>query len=218
MTKTLILPAILPVFPLSGAVLFPRGRLPLHIFEPRYIALVEEVLHSPLRLMGMIQPISGPPGTVNQLARIGCAGRISSFSELEDGRYMITLTGISRFRIGAEAEAGTRPFRSFAVDWKDFTADQKSQTTDLNFDADAFIGLVRRFLMHKQFNMDVLELRDADPESLINALSIILPFDSNDKQALLEAPSLETRHQTLTSLMEFSLLTTRDIGLEGKLQ
>ena len=110
MTKTTDLPLIIPIFPLPGAVLFPRARMPLHIFEPRYLAMIDDVMKSPHRLMGMVQPRDVPKGAEARLQSIGCAGRLTGFSETEDGRYMITVTGASRFRLGTEVE-GFAPYR-----------------------------------------------------------------------------------------------------------
>lgn len=196
------LPAIIPIFPLPGALLLPRARLPLHIFEPRYIAMLEDCMKSPTRLIGMIQT-SGPDNS--RLATIGCAGRLTSFSETDDGRYMVTLTGQSRFRLGAEVE-GFTPFRRFAVDWQDFARDRApGDETDPSLDRKAFLALLSRFFEARQLGVDWKNLSKAEPELLINALSMLLPLPPEDKQALLEAPNLTDRRQTLTALIEFAL-------------
>lgn len=196
------LPAILPVFPLSGALLLPRARLPLHIFEPRYVAMLEECLRSPSRMIGMIQTQGGEG---KKLAAIGCAGRLTAFSETEDQRYMVTLTGVSRFRLGPEVE-GFTPFRRFQVDWAAFHRDRQAEDeTDPEFDRPTFLALLSRFFEARQLGVDWKNLSKAEPEMLINALSMLLPLPPEDKQALLEAPTLTDRRQTMTALIQFAL-------------
>lgn len=196
------LPAIIPVFPLPGVLLLPRARLPLHIFEPRYIALLEDCMKTQSRLIGMVQT-QGREGA--RLASVGCAGRLSSFSETDDGRYMITLTGVSRFRLGAEIE-GFTPFRRFSVDWQDFAGDRTgTDEDDPGLDRQPFLALLSRYFEARQLGVDWKNLSRAEPELLINALSMLLPLPPEDKQALLESPSLTDRRQTLTALIEFAL-------------
>lgn len=196
------LPTIIPIFPLPGVLLLPRARLPLHIFEPRYIAMIEDCMKTQSRLIGMIQS-QGPDGA--RLASVGCAGRLTSFSETDEGRYMITLTGISRFRLGAEVE-GFTPFRRFSVDWQDFAGDRAvGDEGDPGLDRQAFLSLLSRFFEARQLGLDWKNLSKAEPELLINALSMLLPLPPEDKQALLESPSLTDRRQTLTALIEFAL-------------
>ena len=198
--NTTDLPETLAVFPLAGALLLPRARLPLHIFEPRYIALLEDCMRSPSRLIGMIQPL----GEDGRLHAIGCAGRMTGFSETEDGRYMVTLTGVSRYRLGEEIE-GFTPFRRFKVDWQAFSADRKPGADDPGLNRPVFLALLQRFFEARKVGAEWKNLREAEPELLINALSMLLPLPPEDKQALIEAPSLSDRRQTLTSLIEFAL-------------
>jgi Lon protease-like protein len=197
------LPDILPVFPLPGALLLPRARLPLHIFEPRYLAMLEDCMKTPTRLIGMIQPRESPSGE-KRLSAIGCAGRLTGFSETEDGRYMITLTGIARFRMRDEVQ-GFTPYRRAHVDWSSFARDLGGDEADAGFDRPAFFALLARYFAAKKMGGDWAGLKDADPELLINSLSMLLPFAPEDKQALLEAPSLITRRETLVTLIEFAL-------------
>ena len=197
------LPDILPVFPLPGALLLPRARLPLHIFEPRYLAMLEDCMKTPTRLIGMIQPRESPSGE-KRLSAIGCAGRLTGFSETEDGRYMITLTGIARFRLRDEVE-GFTPYRRAHVDWASFGRDLGGDEADAGFDRPVFFALLARYFAAKKMGTDWAGLKDADPELLINSLSMLLPFAPEDKQALLEAPSLITRRETLVTLIEFAL-------------
>ena len=200
MSKKIDLPKTIPVFPLPKAVLLPRSRLPLHIFEPRYLAMVEDCLKTPHRYIGMLQPT----GTEGRLHTIGCAGKLTQFSETEDGRYMITLTGISRYRIEGEVE-GFSPYRRFNVQWDGFEKDREVPEQDISFDRDGFFKLLGKFLEGEGLSTDWETLQQADNELLINSLSMMLDFDLEDKQALLEAPSLQTRRETLTTLFEFSL-------------
>ena len=200
------LPDVIPVFPLPGALVLPRSRLPLHLFEPRYLTMLEDVLKTPERLIGMVQPNAGPDGRMGGtgLHAIGCVGRVTQFSETEDGRYMITLTGISRYRIIEETE-GFTPYRRMRVSWDGFERDLGPVDEDPGFDRDAFLKLLERFFIARELQTDWESLEDADDELLINSLSMLLGFEPEDKQALLEAPSLSTRRETLVTLIEYAL-------------
>ena len=198
------LPATIPVFPLPGALLLSRARLPLHIFEPRYLAMLDDVLKTQHRLIGMIQPFEAPGAAEGALHRIGCAGRLTAFSETEDGRYMITLTGVSRFRIMQEVE-GFTPYRRCTVSWDGFARDLGPAEKDNGFDRDGFLNLLGRFFDDQSLKTDWESLREAEDELLINSLSMLCPFQPEDKQALLEAPDLATRRETLMTLIEFAL-------------
>lgn len=198
------LPETIPVFPLPGALLLPRARLPLHIFEPRYLAMLEDALKTPHRLIGMVQPREVPGSKDRRLHKIGCAGRVSAFSETEDGRYMVTLAGMSRFRITREV-SGFTPYLRADVDWAGFDRDLGRTEQDPAFDRAKFLSLLRRFFEDQEMETDWDSLSEAEDELLINSLSMLCPFDAEDKQALLEAPSLSTRRETLVTLIEFSL-------------
>ena len=205
MIKAADLPDLIPVFPLPEALLLPRARLPLHLFEPRYLQMLEDVLKTKHRLIGMIQPREMPAGsTEKRLHAIGCAGRLTGFSETEDGRYMVTLSGISRFRVKEEVQ-GFTPYRRCNVEWAAFARDLGPTEDDKGFAREAFLKLLGRYFTAKEMSTDWGSLTDAEPELLINALSMLCPFDAEDKQALLEAPSLTTRRETLVTLLEFSL-------------
>jgi uncharacterized protein len=204
MGRIIDLPDLIPVFPLPGALLLPRARLPLHIFEPRYLAMLEDCMKTPQRLIGMVQPRAVPGNGLKPLHSIGCAGRLTAFSETEDGRYMITLTGISRFRIRQEV-AGFTPYRRCEVDWTGFERDRGKDETDTGLSRNGFFDLLRRFFGMHGLSTDWDSLTEADDELLINSLSMLCPFEPDDKQALLEAPSLSTRRETLVMLMEFAL-------------
>lgn len=204
MIKAIDLPDTIPVFPLPGALLLPRGRLPLHIFEPRYLAMIEDCLKTRHRLIGMIQPREVPGTGEKRLNAIGCAGRLTGFSETEDGRYMITLSGISRFRVKEEVQ-GFTPYRRCQVDWAGFGRDLGPVEDDPGFDRAAFLELLGRYFAAEHLATDWGSLKEAETELLINSLSMLCPFSTEDKQALLEAPSLTTRRETLVTLIEFAL-------------
>lgn len=198
--KTTDLPSLLPVFPLPGCLLFPRWELNLNIFEPRYLNMVDDAMRSS-RLIGMIQPVDGPrahPG----LAGVGCAGRITSYSETADGRYLITLTGICRFAVARETQAQT-PYRQVEPDWSPFQG-------DLQPPADADPGLRRRlgdafraYAQHHGIQADWSAMESAPLETVVHALAAGCPFSPAEKQALLEAGRLEERARALIALLEF---------------
>ncbi|MEM6408036.1 MAG: LON peptidase substrate-binding domain-containing protein [Pseudomonadota bacterium] len=197
------LPDTIPVFPLPGALLLPRARLPLHLFEPRYLQMFEDTLKTSARLIGMVQPHDGPGGKA-QLHTIGCAGRITQFSETEDGRYMITLSGISRFRVQEEI-TGFSPYRKAKVSWTGFERDLGFVEKDKQFDRDKFLVLLKKYFQDQDLKTDWDSLKEAEDELLINSLSMLCPFEPEERQALLEAPSLSTRRETLVTLIEFAL-------------
>jgi uncharacterized protein len=202
------LPDTIPVFPLPGALMLPRARLPLHIFEPRYLAMIEDCLKTKHRLIGMIQPRVTPASEKrvgeNRLQAIGCAGRLTGFSETEDGRYMVTLSGISRFRVKEEVQ-GFTPYRRCLVDWGPFGRDLGPTEEDPGFRRDAFMALLGRYFTKLELSSDWHSMKEADAELLINSLSMLCPFTPEDKQALLEAPTLVTRRETMVTLIEFAL-------------
>jgi uncharacterized protein len=213
------LPDTIPVFPLPGALLLPRARLPLNIFEPRYLAMLDDTLKTQHRLIGMIQPVVMPEGrgdrgghSAGRLHQIGCAGRLTSLQETDDGRYLITLSGVSRFRLG-EVQEGFTPYLRAKVDWTSFERDLGRTERDEGFDRSAFLDVLGRFFETAQLSSDWDSLKAAEPELLINSLSMLCPFDPEEKQALLEAPSLANRRETLVTLMEFALRSGGDEGV-----
>jgi Lon protease-like protein len=203
MLRSADLPDTVAVFPLPGALLLPRARLPLHIFEPRYLQMLDDALKTSHRLIGMIQP-SQTPGREKALHRIGCAGRVTQLSETEDGRYLITLSGMSRFRVAKEID-GFVPYRKCEVTWDGFERDLGKTEVDGDFDRPAFMKLLGRYFAARSLSTDWETLKEADDELLINSLSMLLDFEPEDKQALLEAPSLSTRRETLVTLIEYTL-------------
>jgi uncharacterized protein len=207
------LPDTIPVFPLPGALMLPRARLPLHIFEPRYLAMIEDCLKTKHRLIGMIQPRETPtsekrPGE-KRLQAIGCAGRLTGFSETEDGRYMVTLSGISRFRVKEEVQ-GFTPYRRCLVDWAPFARDLGPAEEDHGFQRETFMTQLGRYFTKLNLSTDWKSLKEAEVELLVNSLSMLCPFSPEDKQALLEAPTLVTRRETLVTLIEFALRSGSD--------
>jgi uncharacterized protein len=208
------LPQTIPIFPLSGALLLPHASLPLNIFEPRYLAMLEDSIKTRHRLIGMVQPHEPPrakPG--DKLHKIGCAGRVVAFQETHDGRYLITLAGVCRFEIVTE-QAGFTPYLRADVRWDRFADDLGRSKRDEDFDRSAFLDLLDRYFKAMSLTADWDSLRDAPEERLINSLAILCPFELEEKQALLEAADLRDRRETLVTLMEFALQS----GGEGTLQ
>lgn len=198
------LPPSIAIFPLRGALLLPRSRLPLHIFEPRYLALLDDALKTQHRLVGMIQPRAGHGDEVHRLHSVGCAGRVTAFSETEDGRYMITLAGVSRFRVES-VQAGFEPYLKCDAGWDAFSHDLGPVEPGGTFNRDGFFDLLGRYFESQSLSTDWESLREAEDELLINSLSMLCPFEPEEKQALLETPSLSLRRETLITLFEFAL-------------
>lgn len=192
------LPQRIPLFPLSGAVLMPRTKLPLHIFEPRYLQMLEDVLKTEHRLIGMIQPEG------DGLSEIGCAGRVVAFSEGEDGRMMISLRAISRFRLN-QVEDGFAPYIQGQIDWSGFKRDLRGPETDPDLHRPGFIDMLRRYMDMHELSTDWDAAEQAEDEMLINSLAMMLPFDDAEKQALLQAQTLGERRALLEGLIEYSL-------------
>jgi Lon protease-like protein len=203
------LPPSLALFPLSGVLLLPRGQLPLNIFEPRYLAMIDDAMSSD-RLVGMIQPVLDQTELVNdadakpQLQNVGCAGRITSYAETGDGRYVITLTGACRFALGRELPATTL-YRKAQVDFKGFALDLEAGHGADKADKQAVIEAFRTYAKARDLKIDWQAVEDAPCEALVNGLSMASPFGLSEKQALLEAADLKTRAETLIALSEMAL-------------
>jgi len=196
------LPATLPVFPLTGTVLLPRGQLPLNIFESRYLAMVDAAL-SGARFIGMIQPIEHEEKVLKPaLSKVGCAGRVTSFRETEDGRFLITLTGICRFRVIEELGVKT-PFRQVRPDYTVYLADLAADSMAA-FPRERLIGALKDYLAQRDLKADWRSVMGAPPETLVNALAMLCPFEPAEKQALIEARSWTERVDTLVALLEMS--------------
>lgn len=206
------LPEIIPVFPLNDVLLLPRGRLPLNLFEPRYLAMFDDALKTDHRMIGMIQPAdkNDPAG----LRTVGCAGRISSFSETEDGRYLIVLAGVTRFAPGEELQ-GFTPYRRVQADWAPFHDDLRPIAPDEDFDRPVFLAVLEKYFETSGLSTDWDSLQEADEETLVNSLAMLCPYSAAEKQALLEAATLAERRASLTALMEFAIASH---GEDGSLQ
>jgi uncharacterized protein len=206
-TATLLpaqMPGVIPVFPLAGALLLPRGQLPLNIFEPRYLAMIDDVLKSN-RIIGLIQPAAeASESTPPALLSVGCAGRLTQFAETGDGRYLITLTGIARFRIVEEIAAST-PYRQCRIAFADFEADFTPRAGEEAVDRDSVLATLRQFADANDLKIDWQSIREAPNEALVNALSMMSPYGPREKQALLEAPNLQRRAEVLVAITEVEL-------------
>ena len=200
------LPAIIPVFPLSGALLLPRGQLPLNIFEPRYLMMVDDAFASGRRLIGMIQPDPAHPGPEERpnLYKIGCVGRITQLTESGDGRYMIQLTGIARFRIDAEVKVAT-PYRQCRVSYAPFADDFVGHEGEDAVDRESLLKALSDFLKANDLKADWDGIENAPNEALVNALAMMSPYGAAEKQALLEAPDLKRRAEILVAVTEIEL-------------
>jgi Lon protease-like protein len=200
------LPDVIPVFPLSGALLLPRGQLPLNIFEPRYLAMIDDALRSGLRLVGMIQPDPARPGSEDrpELYKVGCVGRLTQIAESGDGRYLIQLTGIARFRIEDELTVAT-PYRQCRVTFTPFRADFISRQGEADVDRESLLKALKDFLKANNLKADWQGIENAPNEALVNALAMMSPYGPAEKQALLEAPDLKTRAELLVAVTEIEL-------------
>ncbi|MCA3561706.1 MAG: LON peptidase substrate-binding domain-containing protein [Aestuariivirga sp.] len=198
------LPQRIPVFPLAGALLLPRADLPLNIFEPRYLAMIEHALAND-KLIGIIQPAAAEAaGDVPPLMKVGCVGRITSWAETPDDRMLITLTGVARFQIVDELDAGT-PFRQVIADYHPFAADLAMGAGAAEVNRPALLKVFRDYLDANNMSADWQEVDQAPTEVLVNTLSLLAPYPPQEKQALLEAPDLRTRADVLVALTEVAL-------------
>lgn len=203
------LPETVPVFPLSAALLLPGGRMPLNIFEPRYLEMVDHALAHD-RLVGMVQPrLDGAvrPGGEPELCEVGCLGRITSFAETGDGRYLLSLQGVCRFRIAAEPCVRT-PFRQCRI--VSFIADLDPEAEAAEVDRAGLLRAFRAYLKANELEADWESVSRAENATLVNALSMMAPYGPAEKQALLEAPDLKTRAETLIAMTEIALARDGD--------
>jgi Lon protease-like protein len=198
------LPERIPVFPLAGALLLPRGQLPLNIFEPRYLAMIDDALGG-ARVIGMIQPAeaSAASALIPPLHRVGCAGRLSQFAETGDERYLITLHGIARFQVAEELTV-TTPYRQCRVDFSPFAADL-APDPGTGVDRDALFRTLAAYLEANRIETDWAGIRDTPTEALVNGLSMMSPYGPKEKQALLEAADLKARAELLIAITEIAL-------------
>jgi Lon protease-like protein len=209
------LPRALPIFPLSGALLLPGGRLPLNIFEPRYLAMIRDAMAG-LRMIGMIQP-ANPKSDMRapELYRTGCAGKITSFSETEDGRFLITLTGVCRFQIVEELATATL-YRQAVASYARFRGDLESSAVepDGKVPRARLLNALRAYLMLAKIPADWQAVERAPDDALVNSLAVVCPFEPSEKQALLEAATLQERARVMVALIEMALMQ-RGSGAES---
>ena len=195
------LPSVIPLFPLSGAVVLPHGQLPLNIFEPRYLSMVFDALTEP-RLVGMVQPLHGEEGDCPNLYRTGCAGRIVSFSETRDGRVLLVLSGVSRFEIEDELEL-YRGYRRARVSWSRFSHDLDDE--EINIDRARLLSSAKAYLESRQLAIEWDSLDGLELPELVDTLAASLPFSSREKQGLVEALIIQDRCELLSALCEFAV-------------
>jgi uncharacterized protein len=199
------LPTIIPIFPLAGALLLPRRPLPLSIFEPRYLAMIDDAL-SGERLIGMIQPSGGEEASDAwpELCAVGCLGRLTQFAETGDGRCFITLNGVARFRVIAETP-NDRLYREARVDFSDFASDLREGEGESAVDRPGLLTALRRFAEANKFKVDWDDIKSASNEALVNGLSMLSPYGAKEKQALLEAADLKARADMLVAITQMEL-------------
>ncbi|MBW7972743.1 LON peptidase substrate-binding domain-containing protein [Bradyrhizobium sp. BR 10289] len=208
------LPEIIPVFPLPGALLLPRGQMPLNIFEPRYLAMVDDSFRDGHRLIGMIQPdVAHSPKNSDKpaLFRVGCVGRITQLAESGDGRYILELTGVSRFKVVEELEVLTA-YRQCKVDFFAFVDDFTARMGEDAVDREALLSVLADFLKANNLKVDWEGVESAPNEALVNALAMMSPYGPAEKQAMLEAPDLKTRAEILIAVTEMDLAKKRTSG------
>ena len=207
------LPEIIPVFPLPGALLLPRGQMPLNIFEPRYLEMVDDALRDGHRLIGMIQPDPSHSGTADRpnLYKVGCVGRITQLAETGDARYLLQLTGVARFRIVEELKVATA-YRQCRVDFTAFPDDFIARRGEELVDRKAVLDALTAFLKANNLKADWQGIESAPNEALVNALAMMSPYEPAEKQAMLEAPDLKTRAEILVAVTEIALAKRQTEG------
>jgi len=204
------LPEVFPVFPLAGALLLPRGKLPLNIFEPRYLAMVEDALAAG-RMFAMIQPDPSTPAGPNGpgLFHVGCLGRLSSFAETDDGRYLITLTGLCRFRVREEVISG-RGYRRVRGDFSPYIADLDLTPRPATLDRTVLLAALQAYFTHRGIDANWEAIRSLPEAALALTLAMVCPLDPAEKQALLEAPDDAERDKTLLALLQMAAMEGED--------
>jgi uncharacterized protein len=207
------MPSRIPVFPLRGAILLPRANLPLNLFEPRYVAMIDDCIGSS-RVLGIIQPAraggpeaeqdESPTGKHVGLRRVGCAGRVTAYQEVPDGRIVITLTGVSRFTVTGETPS-VKPYRICEVAYDPFVSDFAADADQSHINREQLMAVLKRYLEANNYKADWRSIEQAPSEHLINSLAIMSPYGPEEKQALLEAADLKTRADVLIALAEMEL-------------
>jgi Lon protease-like protein len=214
------LPEVIPIFPLPGALLLPRGQMPLNIFEPRYLAMVDDALRDGHRLIGMIQPeVAGSEdiGGVPSLFQVGCVGRITQLAESGDGRYLLDLTGVARFRVVEELKVQTA-YRQCRVDFFAFLDDFTARKGEDEVDRKTLLRVLTDFLKANRLKVDWEGVESASNEALVNALAMMSPYGPAEKQALLEAADLKTRAEILIAVTQMDLAKKKTGGGDPPLQ
>lgn len=201
------LPEEIPIFPLTGVLLLPGGKLPLNIFEPRYLNMTSTALAGD-RMIGMIQPTGDNEGAQPEVYRTGCAGRLTSFSETEDGRYLITLSGYLRFDIKQELPLRDG-FRTVVPDWTPYREDL-AEDDSKRIDRDRMLRALKGYFAANQVDANWDAIKDTPTDRLVNALAMMCPFQPSEKQALLEAATLVDRADVMVALLEMSLAANDD--------
>jgi len=194
------LPKRIPIFPLTGAVLFPGTQLPLNIFEPRYVKMIDDALASSDRLITMVQPSNSKDNDLKILKDVGCVGKITSFNEIEDNRYLITLTGIIRCEVKEELDT-TTPYRQIVPDFTKFDTDLLDQNVD-GIDRNKLLGLIKKYLEHRNMLTDWDIIKQTSTEQLINYSGVLVPFTPEEKQLLLESITISERCRALEALYQ----------------
>lgn len=207
------LPETLPLFPLKGVILLPRSNLPLNIFEPRYLQMTDDILAGE-RLIGMIQPATGANVDLTgkeavPLRQTGCVGRVTEYSEVDDGRVLITLTGVCRFDIVEELDTD-QPYRSFKVNYDKYEDDLLPGFGESKVNRDTLLTVLRTYLNLHELDADWDSIHQSSNEFLVNTLSIISPYGPEEKQALLETKDLKSRSEVLIALAEMDIASSDD--------
>lgn len=202
------LPQRIPVFPLRRAILLPRAALPLNVFEPRYLAMLDDVM-STSRVLGIVQPAASeggesPAGKTAELRRVGCVGRVTAYQELEDGRLAIVLTGIARCTLEGEVES-PKPYRICSVAFARFASDFVAGSGENDVDRQSLLAALKAYLEARRQRADWSAISKSPSEALVNMLAIASPYGPEEKQALLEAPTLKARAEALIALAEMEL-------------
>ncbi len=213
------LPTELPIFPLKGVILLPRADLPLQVFEPRYLVMLDAVLAGG-RCLGILQPegeggaTGSPEGKTARLKRVGCTGRVTTFQELPDGRMMVQLTGLARFEVLSEVETA-KPFRACHVSYGRFGHDLEAGRGEMDVDRDRLLTVLKSYLELRKLQADWEAIGATATEQLVNALSAMSPFGAEEKQALLEADDLKARADVLVTLAEMEIASSNSAGSAG---
>ena len=197
------IPTTFPIFPLSGAVLFPQTRLPFYIFEPRYLSMIDAALAG-ARYVGMVQPRQSTQETVidgSEIYEVGCLGRLTAFAETDDGRYMVTLMGITRFRIVSEFEL-KEGYRSVQANFKEFQPE--ISPADTEFDRLGFMETLKTYLLTLGSEENQETFEHADDQALVSTIALAAPFTPEEKQAILECPKLGNQARLMRSIMEMA--------------